>query len=132
MRFFHTLPLIICSSTCLQAAVSTEMEQLFESYINLASELTPVLESATDKQSAENAAAPLYNLLPKVYDMRTELQKIENLTPEDAAELQQKYAKRMQTEWGKVYEHIFRLEKANCYHSLAFFKQFRALCMMLK
>ena len=108
------------------------MEQLFESYINLASELTPVLESATDKQSAENAAAPLYNLLPKVYDMRTELQKIENLTPEAAAELQQKYAKRMQTEWGKVYEHIFRLEKANCYHSLAFFKQFRALCMMLK
>lgn len=108
------------------------MEQLFENYISLATELAPVLESATDKQSAENAAAPLYNLLPKVYDMRTALQNIENLTPEEATELQQKYANRMQTEWGKVYEHIFRIEKANCYQSLAFFKQFRALCMMLK
>jgi hypothetical protein len=132
MRFFHTLPLIICGSSCLQAAVSSEMEQLFENYISLATELAPVLESATDKQSAENAAAPLYNLLPKVYDMRTALQNIENLTPEEATELQQKYANRMQTEWGKVYEHIFRIEKANCYQSLAFFKQFRALCMMLK
>ena len=85
-----------------------------------------------DKATAESAAVQLYDLLPEVYDLRTELQKIERLTPEEEAELQRKYGKKMQTEWGKAYEQIFRLEKENCYHSTAFFKQFRALCMMLK
>lgn len=132
MRFFHTLPLIICSISTLEAAVSKDVEQIFEQYIALAGKLTPILSSAKDKATAESAAVQLYDLLPEVYDLRTELQKIERLTPEEEAELQRKYGKKMQTEWGKTYEQIFRLEKENCYHSTAFFKQFRALCMMLK
>lgn len=132
MKLFYTVPSIIVCSLSTQAAIPSDLQQTFENYIALAREIEPILAGATDKQTADDSALALYDILPKVYEARTVLQKIENLTPELQAELVEKYGKTMQTEWGKVYEQIFRLEKVNCYHSLSFFKQFRALCMMLQ
>ena len=131
MRITHLVPMICCCMS-VQAAVTAEIEGIFERYIQLAQELTPILAAAKDKETADANAKALYDVLPKVYDARTELMKIEKLSPEAQAELVQKYGKTMQTEWGKVYEQIFRLEKSNCYHSLSYFRQFRALCMMLQ
>lgn len=126
------IPLCICCCATAQAAIPADLANAFDRYIELAKEITPILASAQDKATADSAALALYNILPKVYESRTELMKIDALSPELSAELQQKYGKTMQKEWGKVYEEIFRLEKADCYHSLSFFKQFRALCMMLR
>lgn len=132
MRTLYPVAVAICCSLHAQAAIPQEIENVFERYIKLAQDLQPILAAAQDNETAEANAPALYNILPRVYDARTELMKIENLPPQIQAELVQKYGKTMQAEWGKVYEHIFRLEKNNCYHSLSYFKQFRALCMMLQ
>lgn len=132
MKILSPVAVAICCSLHAQAAIPQEIENVFESYIKLAQDLQPILAAAQDNESAEANALALYNILPRVYEARTELMKIENLPQQVQAELVQKYGKTMQTEWGKVYEHIFRLEKNNCYQSLSYFKQFRALCMMLQ
>lgn len=113
-----------------QAALPHDVDQAFSHYNELADRLIPILESAKDKESAEAAASELNALLPKVYDVRTELQKLK-LAPEEQEEARQKYGHAMQVRWGKAYEHIFRLQKSRCYDSLAFFKQFHTLCAML-
>lgn len=130
----YHLPLfaaVLCIAQA-QAAIPEELDRIFSGYMQLADDLAPVLAEAKDKDSAEAAAVKLNALLPRVYDARSELMKIEKLSPEEQAELQQKYGKAMQQKWGKVYEQIFRLEHAKCYASPAFFTQFRALCMMLQ
>ncbi|MBR4309418.1 MAG: hypothetical protein IKT79_00145 [Akkermansia sp.] len=132
MKILYPVTVAICCSINAQAAIPPEIENAFVRYIELAQELEPILAAAQDKESAEANAKALYDILPRVYEARTELLKIESLPQQVQAELIQKYGKAMQTEWGKVYEHIFRLEKNNCYHSLSYFKQFRALCMMLQ
>lgn len=113
-----------------QAAIPDNIEKAFAQYNELPALLTPVLEEAKDKESAEAAAPKLHALLPKVYDARSALQDV-RLTPEMQEELRQKYGRKMQEEWGQIYQHIFRLQKTRCYNSLAFFKQFHTLCLML-
>lgn len=113
------------------AAIPETVETGIQQYISLAQALTPVLEKIQDQQSADASAEELRQLLPRVYETRTALQKIETLTPILREELTAKYGKTMQEEWGKVYTHIFRLQQANCYNSVAFYQQFRTLCMML-
>lgn len=125
-----TACLLPLAPALVQAALPDKVEQAFARYNELPALLTPVLEEAKDKESAEAAAPKLHALLPKVYDARTALQDIQ-LTPEMQAELRQKYGRKMQEEWGQIYQHIFRLQKTRCYNSLAFFKQFHTLCLML-
>lgn len=132
MKASHLIPVCVCCCFTAQAAIPADMEGAFERYIELAEELTPILAAVKDKETADAGAKALYDVLPKVYDARTEMMKYESISPQLRTELLQHYGKTMQTEWGKVYEEIFRLEKVNCYHSLSFFKQFRALCMMLQ
>lgn len=128
-----TLPaIIICCAAQAQAAIPEDIDRAFSSYMQLAKDLAPVLAEAKDKATADAAAEKLNALLPRVYDARNDLQKIERLSPEVQQEVLQQYGKTMQQEWGKVYEQIFRLERVKCYASPSFFKQFRALCMMLQ
>lgn len=132
MKIIYTVAVSVVCSISAQAAIPAEIEGAFLRYIQLARELEPILAAAQDQETADAHARALYDILPRVYEARTELMKIEKLSPQVQAELVQKYGKAMQTAWGKVYEQIFRLEKCNCYHSLSYFKQFRALCMMLQ
>ena len=113
------------------AAIPVGIDRAFSDFTTLPDELLPVLEGVTDRESAENATEKLNNLLPKVYDARTAMQRITSLSADVKAEVIKKYGKEMQTNWGKVYEQIFRLQQVRCYNSLSFFKQFHALCMML-
>lgn len=130
----RAIPLAACllplAPALVQAALPDKVEQAFAQYNELPALLTPVLEEAKDKESAEAAAPRLHALLPKVYDARTALQDV-RLTPEMQEELRRKYGRKMQEEWGQIYQHIFRLQKTRCYNSLAFFKQFHTLCLML-
>ena len=91
----------------------------------------PILESVTDRESADAAAPRLNAVLPRVYDARTELTAISSLPPQVRREVLQKYEQSMRENWGKLYEQLFRLQQARCYNSLAFFRQFHALCAML-
>ena len=113
------------------ASIPVGIDRAFSDFTTLPDELLPVLEGVTDRDSAENATEKLNNLLPKVYDARTAMQRITSLSADVKAEVIKKYGKEMQTNWGKVYEQIFRLQQVRCYNSLSFFKQFHALCMML-
>lgn len=113
------------------AAIPAGIDQAFSDFTALPNELLPVLEGVTDRESADKATEKLNNLLPKVYDARTAMQRITALPASVKTEVIKKYGKDMQSNWGKVYEQIFRLQQARCYNSLSFFKQFHALCMML-
>ncbi len=114
-----------------ETVIPADVDKAFSNYVALPDTLIPILAEVKDKASADAAADKLYNELTKVYDTRSELQKIANLPPEVAEQLKQKYEKEMRTRWGEVYHHIFRLQKVRCYDSMSFFKQFRTLCMML-
>ena len=132
MRILPCIAIVVYGLSTAAAAIPQEIEQAVTRYIKLAQDLSPLLEKIQDTESADAAAQPLYEMLPRVYDARTELGAIKFLSPEVQQEVIQKYGKTMQEEWGKVYKHIFRLEKTTGYYSLSFFKQFRALCMMLQ
>ncbi len=114
-----------------QAAIPPAIDRAFSEYAELPTELLPILASVTDHESAEEAATKLNAMLPRVYDTRTSIARIQALSPSVKREVLQKYESKMRENWGTVYEHIFRLQKFRCYNSLAFFKQFHALCMML-
>lgn len=125
---FTVYPLLLAVA---HAAIPAGIDRAFSDFTALPAELLPVLEGITDRDSAENATEKLNNLLPKVYDARTAMQRITTLPADVKAEIISKYGKEMQANWGKVYEQIFRLQQVRCYNSLSFFKQFHALCMML-
>lgn len=114
-----------------QAAIPEYIDQTFAQFTAIPEELYPILAGVTDRESADQATEALNALLPKVYDIRTELRNITELPVDVKTELLRKYEIPMRRNWGKVYEEIFRLQKVRCYDSLSFFKQFHALCMML-
>lgn len=125
---FAVYPLLLAVA---HADIPAGIDRAFSDFTALPGELLPVLEEVNDRESADNAAEKLNNLLPKVYDARTAMQRITSLPEDVKGEVIRKYGKDMQTNWGKVYEQIFRLQQVRCYNSLSFFKQFHALCMML-
>lgn len=114
------------------AEVPAELDAAFRNYVALPAMLTPLLAKVKDKESAEAAAEELQRLLPYVYDARYDLGKIQSLSPEVAAELRRRYEKDMRTRWGELYDHIYRLDRVQCYRAPAFSKQFTILCMMLE
>lgn len=130
---FHTqtVALLLLLPGLAQAALQPETDRAFADFTALPLELLPVLEGVTDRESAEQSAEKLNALLPRVYDSRTAMTRIQTLTLAEKRELLQKYEKDMRANWGKVYAEIFRLQNNRCYNSLAFFKQFHTLCMML-
>ena len=113
-------------------SIPADVDTAFANYVALPDSIVPILERVKDKSTADAEADNLYKELTKVYDTRSELQKIAKLPPEVAEQLKPKYASDMRTRWGEVYKHIFRLQKVRCYESIPFFKQFHTLCMMLE
>ncbi len=115
----------------IQGAIPREIDSAFAHFTTLPNTLVPILESVTDQESADAAAPQLNAVLPQVYDARTELTAINSLPPQVRREVLQKYEQAMRENWGKLYEQLFRLQQVRCYNSLAFFRQFHALCAML-
>lgn len=126
--FIGAVPL---SVTAAEPALPAEVKAAFDAYCALPAELLPVLESVQDKTTADAAAPKLHAALDKIYTTRDAMQKVQQLTPEQSALVQQQYATRMRQDWGRVYEHIFRLRKEQCYGSIAFVKEFGYMTLML-
>ncbi len=115
-----------------QAAIPPSVDAAFERYTHLPGLLVPILESATDKASADAAADKLFAALPALYEARSGLEEIARLSPAETAQVEKKFGLKMRREWGKVFEQIYRLQRAQCYGSLPFVKQFQTMCMMLE
>lgn len=126
--FIGAVPL---SVTAAEPALPAEVKAAFDAYCALPAELLPVLESVQDKATADAAAPKLHAALDKIYTTRDAMQKVQQLTPEQSTLVQQQYATRMRQDWGRVYEHIFRLRKEQCYGSIAFVKEFGYMTLML-
>lgn len=133
MSLYTSFIALALPATCsiVQAAIPQDIDQAFAQYIALSDKLLPILIKAQDKDSADAAASELYAVLPLVYDARSAVSKIDQLSPEVSTEVVMKYEKPMRQKWGAVYSHIFRLQKSRCYDSLALFKQFQTLCALL-
>ncbi len=108
------------------------VDEAFAAYAALPATLVPILAEAQDKESADAAAPKLLDVLPTVYDARSALHRIPSLGKQETQLIQQKYEEQLRREWGKLFEQIYRLQKAQCYGSLPFFKQFQTLCLMLE
>ncbi len=119
------------TASMVQASIPREVDQAFATYTAIPATLVPVLEKVVDRKSAETAAPKLRTELVTLYKNRSELEKIQTLSPAVKAEVLQKYEMDMRRSWGQVYEQIFRLQKAQCYGSVNFYREFQTLCMML-
>ncbi len=113
-------------------AISPMVDEAFAGYAALPGKLVPILAEAQDRESADAAAPRLLAALPAVYDARSALHRIPSLSKEETQLVQQKYEQQLRQEWGKLFDHIYRLQKTRCYGSLPFFKQFQTLCLMLE
>ncbi len=123
--------LLIAAPTFAQESLPAHIRELFESYIALPNTLVPVLQSATDKQSADNTAPLLRDELKKLYGIRESLQKVPVLTPQQSEQVRKRYEREMREQWGKVYAEMFRLQQNRCYGSAEFAKVYKTMCLML-
>ncbi len=126
--FFGAVPLSVSAA---EPALPAEVKEAFDAYTTLPAELLPILESVQDKASADAAAPRLHAALDKIYVTRDAMQKVNTLTPEQSALVQKQYASTMRQGWGRVYEQLFRLRKAQCYGSIAFVNEFGYMNLML-
>lgn len=126
------LSVSLSAAVCAAEALSAELTEAMESYCELPAKLLPALSAARDTDSADAAAVELRKLLPEVYRVCDRVRRIDSLTAEQSRIIRERYEKRMRTEWGKVYEHIFRLQHEQCYYSSAFNDAFQTLIMMLE
>lgn len=122
---------LLSPSAAQEATLPDEVAHAFESFISVTEALAPVLAEVTDKATADAAAPKLHELLNQVYESREALQGITALDAAQSALVQQQYARRMREGWARVYAHMFRIQKAQGYHSEAFVKEFGNLNMML-
>lgn len=125
-------PFVLAAPSAAGEDIPSDVDQAFEHYAQLPGMLVPILSSAVDKKSADAAADALFRALPAIYDAQTELQPFQTLSPDISHAVRAKYERRIRTGWGDVYQHIFRLQKAKCYGSLPFFRQFQTMCRMLE
>ena len=128
------LALLAMVAVALQAQaedIPEETAGIFERYIDLGRDLSDVMESVKDRQSAEVAASKLNELLPRVGKSRREIGCISSLSPELAAQVIAVYEKPMRTVWGKVFDCIYRLQRVRCYECVPFFRSFSILCSLL-
>ncbi len=127
------LPLLLAVPAALaqQAGIPASVDKAFARYTRVAETLLPILESAKDKATADAAANQLFAALPELYDARCGLEEIANLNAAETAAVEKKYGLAMRRNWGKVFEQIYRLQRAQCYGSIPFLKQFQTMCMML-
>lgn len=126
--FFGAVPMCVAAA---EPTLPPEVKEAFDSYCALPAELLPILESVQDKASADAAAPKLHAALDKIYITRDAMQKVSELTPAQSAFVQKQYAPAMRQQWGRVYEQIFRLRRAQCFGSIAFVNEFGYMNLML-
>ena len=136
MNRFHTCLLGLLASPMVMATTTTSLpaaiENAFSTYTDLPSVLVPVLQQATDKASADNAAKELEKKLPAIYEARQKIRGIPQLTEEQNQQVQLQYGQRMREEWAKMYYEIVRIQRNRCFYSSEMGRVFRLMCMMIE
>lgn len=111
---------------------AAEYDAALDEYIALADALLPILSSARDRASADAAAPGLEAEIARLYRVREKLKKLPEPGNAESKELERKYAMRMRTQWGRVFDEIYRLQAAECLGSESFRKAFTTLCLILR
>lgn len=135
---FHPLvsPVLTVAVLCAPAAAQEQalpphITAIFDAYTALPDVLLPPLQAAKDKASADAAAPQLKAAMEKLYDARTQMQMLTSLSPEEKAAVEKRYGLKMRQQWGKVYEEMFRIQKAKCFGSPEFGKLYSIMGLML-
>lgn len=110
----------------------SEWEKAFDEYCKLPSKIVPVLEQVKDRKTADEAAPKIRSLLQDVYNVCNAIRSIRQISEQQSTEIRNRYEQTMRNEWGKVYQHIFRLQQEQCFESLSFNKEFQLFCLMLE
>lgn len=126
------VPVAVPAAVAAQESVPAEVCEAFDLYVAIPDTLAPLLQEIKDQESADKAAEKLHQVLPNLYEARTVLNNLPQLSPAATQELERRYGKRAQEGWGAVYHEIFRLQKAQCFGSTALAREFNILCMMLQ
>ncbi len=111
--------------------LDAQLLDCFTRYISLADDLHQILSSVQDKESASKATDALIRIMPRVYSCRCEMEALSELSEEQQAILRKTLEINLRTSWGKAYEEIFRLHRAQCFLNIPFAQQLQALCTML-
>lgn len=125
---------LLCSAPLCAAeqnVLPAEVAAVFDAYTAFPDTLLPALQAAKNKETADAAAPKLRAALEQLYDVRVQLKSITELSDAQKAEVEQRYARRMREQWGKVYGEINRLQHAKCFYSGEYAELFRALQLML-
>lgn len=119
-------------ATPLHAQITDQqLIKAFDAYTAMPDVLEPILKSVTDTQSADAAAPRLQSALEQLYDTRSALQGIKELTPQQEQLILTRYERPMREKWGRVYAEVFRLQNKKCFNSPAFTRLFRIMNLML-
>lgn len=137
MRALLFIPALfaLLSAAPLAAAETGELPadvaRVFDNYTGFPDVLLPPLQAAKNKATADAAAPQLRAALQQLYDLRTQLKSITELSDAQKATIEQRYSRRMREQWGKVYGEINRLQQAKCFYSGEYSELFRALELLL-
>lgn len=135
MRKLFSVFSLFCSLILLASAQEgtlPDYDAAMKEYVSFPAELIPVLASAKDRASAEQAAPKLKALLPRLFEMRETIKKLPVPDSAEAHALENRYALEMRTQWGAVFKEIYRLQSAECFGSESFRKNFTMLCLILR
>lgn len=129
--------ILLIPLTCIVSEAQTKksessVSQVLEDYIQLANDLTKLLESVENSETALKASSELEKLIIKTGAIKDSLTKFSEFKPEESAKYLQLYEKPMRVSWGKCYDQIYRLQKQQCYRQMNFARNFRILCELIQ
>lgn len=126
------LALSLCPPIWAQAeTIPPEIDCIFQRYCQMADDLLPILKSATDQASAEEAAPLLSKQMLTLYELKKEFAKLDTLPDELKSAISKKYELPMRKSMGDVYAEIYRLQKAQCFGNINFAKALQVYCTLL-
>ena len=127
------IPICALIAAPAEAAIGQlELEQVLEQYCQIPDQLAPLLQGVQDAPTAEQAAPKLKQLNAQIYSLAAQLKKIEAFSAQQRESLQKKFELRMRQQWGRVYDELYRIQRAQCYRHADFTYQFRTLCNILR
>lgn len=129
--------ILLIPLTCLVSEAQTKksessVSQVFEDYIQLANELTELLETVKNNETAQKASPELEKLIIKTNAIKETLLGFSEFKPEESAKYLRLYEKPMRVSWGKCYDQIYRLQKQQCYRQMNFARNYRILCELIQ
>ncbi len=129
--FLHPCILIVLALPSEGQAQHSETIKLLDEHIAIGRAGAALLAQVKDRQSATQAAPALKQLVDRFALLSKNMQALAVLSEPDAQALRQRYEMPLRESWGKVYQEIYRIQKAQSYGSHHFVQSFQLFCKLL-